>query len=63
RRLNLMWAGFFLLLGSINVYVLYQFDTADWVNFKVWWSTGATLVFVLLQAFYMSRHMHMEKSS
>jgi len=63
KRLNLMWAGFFLLLGSVNVYVLYQFDTDDWVKFKVWWSTGAMLVFVLLQAFYMSRHMEMDKAS
>ncbi len=63
KRLNLMWAGFFLLLGSVNVYVLYHFDTADWVKFKVWWSTGAMLVFVLLQEFYMSRHMDMEKAS
>lgn len=62
KRLNLMWAGFFLLLGCINVYVIYQFDTAGWINFKVWWSTGAMLVFVLLQAIYMSRHMQMEKA-
>lgn len=63
KRLNLMWAFFFLLLGSVNVYVLYQFDTADWVKFKVWWSTGAMLLFVMLQALYMSRHMEIEKTS
>lgn len=63
KRLNLLWAGFFLLLGSVNVYVLYQFDTADWVKFKVWWSTAAMLVFVVLQAIYMSRHMQTEKAS
>ncbi|MGB9430186.1 MAG: inner membrane-spanning protein YciB [Gammaproteobacteria bacterium] len=63
KRLNLVWAGFFLLLGSVNVYVLYHFDTADWVKFKVWWSTGAILVFVVLQALYMSRHVEMEKAS
>ncbi|HEX5339364.1 MAG TPA: septation protein A [Gammaproteobacteria bacterium] len=57
KRLNLMWAGFFLLLGCVNVFVIYRFDTAAWVQFKVWWSTGAMLVFVILQAFYMSRHM------
>lgn len=63
KRLNLMWAGFFLLLGCINVYVIYQFDTAGWIKFKVWWSTGAMLVFVLLQAFYMSRHMELDQAS
>lgn len=63
KRLNLMWAGFFLLLGSVNVYVLYHFDTAGWVKFKVWWSTSAMLVFVVLQALYMSRHAEMERIS
>lgn len=57
KRLNLMWAGFFLLLGCVNVFVIYHFDTAVWVRFKVWWSTGAMLVFVILQAFYMARHI------
>jgi intracellular septation protein len=57
KRLNLMWAGFFLLLGCVNVFVIYHFDTAAWIQFKVWWSTGAMLVFVVLQAFYMSRHI------
>ena len=63
KRLNLLWATFFLLLGSANVYVIYHFDTTDWVKFKVWWSTGAMLVFVVLQALYMSRHVQMEKTS
>lgn len=57
QRLNLMWAAFFLILGSVNVYVIYAFDTADWVKFKVWWSTAAMLAFVVLQAVYLSRHV------
>jgi intracellular septation protein len=63
KRLNLMWAVFFLLLGSVNVYVIYHYDTAGWVKFKVWWSTGAMLVFVIAQALYMSRHAQVEKTS
>lgn len=63
RRLNLMWAAFFLLLGSANVYVIYHYDTGDWVKFKVWWSTGAMLVFVVAQALYISRHVQTEKTS
>lgn len=63
RRLNLLWALFFILLGSANVYVIYHYDTAAWVNFKVWWSTGAMLVFVIAQALYMSRHLQVQKTS
>ncbi|HKV96929.1 MAG TPA: inner membrane-spanning protein YciB [Gammaproteobacteria bacterium] len=63
RRLNLLWAAFFIVLGSVNVYVIYHYDTAAWVNFKVWWSMGATLVFVIAQALYMSRHVQVQKAS
>lgn len=63
KRLNLLWAAFFLLLGSVNVYVIYSFDTADWVKFKVWWSTAAMLVFVVLQALYLSRHIQVPEKS
>ena len=63
RRLNLLWALFFILLGSANVYVIYHYDTAAWMNFKVWWSTGAMLVFVIAQALYMSRHVQVQRIS
>lgn len=63
RRLNLVWAAFFLILGSVNVYVIYSFDTTEWIEFKVWWSTAAMLVFVVAQAFYLSRHVQTEKSA
>jgi intracellular septation protein len=64
RQLNLSWAIFFLLLGILNLYVVFYFAvdldtdtrTAIWVNFKVWVTTGLTLVFVIGQAIYMSRH-------
>ena len=56
-RLNIMWGVFFLFLGTLNVYVIYNFSTDAWVKFKFWGSTGLTLVFVVLQALYLSRHM------
>lgn len=57
KRLNFMWAVFFLTLGSINVYVLYHFDTNTWVNFKLFGTLILTLVFVIIQAIYISRHV------
>ena len=56
QRLNLMWAGFFLLSGAANLYVAYNFSEGVWVNFKLFGLLGMTLVFVLLQAFWLSRH-------
>jgi intracellular septation protein len=57
RRLNAGWCGFFFLLGGINLFVVYSFDTATWVNFKLFGMMGLTLVFVLLQSVYLSRHI------
>lgn len=59
-RLNLMWAGFFLFLGTLNVYVIYNFSTDAWIRFKVWGVTGLLLVFAVLQALYLGRHMPSE---
>ncbi|HUL11588.1 MAG TPA: septation protein A [Methylococcaceae bacterium] len=57
RRLNLSWALFFMLLGGVNLFVLYTFDTDTWVNFKLFGMLGLTFVFVLLQSVYLSRHI------
>lgn len=56
-HLNLSWALFFGLLGLLNIYVIYNFDTNTWVNFKLFGTTGLTVIFVILQGFYMARHI------
>lgn len=60
QRLNLVWAGFFLLLGGANVFVMYRFDTDTWVNFKLFGMLGLTLAFMLGQALYLARHISTE---
>jgi len=60
-RLNLMWAGFFLFLGTLNVYVLLNFSTDTWVHFKMFGSIGLTLVFAVIQAGYLARYMPAEE--
>lgn len=57
-RLDLMWAGFFLFLGTLNVYVMFAYDTDAWVRFKLYGSTALIVVFALAQSLYLSRHMH-----
>lgn len=65
KRLNLSWGLFFAVLGAINLYVAFYYaldlDTATrqeiWVNFKVFGLLGITLVFVVVQAFFMARHI------
>jgi intracellular septation protein len=56
-RLNLSWALFFLVLGAINLFVVYNFDTDVWVNFKLFGMLGLTVAFALLQAIFLARHL------
>ncbi len=56
QRLNLAWALFFLALGAANLYVVYQYSTDAWVNFKLFGMLGLTLVFIVVQSLYIARH-------
>ena len=55
--LNLYWALFLVILGAINLYVAYNYDTNVWVNFKFYGITLALVVFSISQMLYLMRHM------
>jgi intracellular septation protein len=57
-RLLVSWIGFFSVMGMINLYVAYNFSTDAWVNFKLFGGIGLMLVFVLLQALMLAKHVH-----
>ncbi|GAB6048548.1 septation protein A [Methyloparacoccus murrellii] len=57
RRLNLAWTAFFIVIGGVNLYVAFHFEESVWVNFKLFGMLGLTVLFVLLQSFYLARHM------
>lgn len=61
RRLNLMWALFFLFLGCLNVVVIYRFSLTAWVDFKVYGVSALVIAFALLQGFYLSRYLPSEE--
>lgn len=64
-RLNISWIAFFILSGVANLYVAFYYATDldaktrmdNWVNFKLYGLMGMTLVFMVLQAIYLSRHI------
>ena len=56
-RLNYAWSLFFILMGILNLYVAYYYSTDAWVNFKLFGGAGITLLFVFLQALYLTRHV------
>lgn len=60
-HLNMAWAIFFLLLGFLNIYVVYHYSMNAWVNFKLFGTLGLTIAFTIGQAIYMSKHMVSEE--
>lgn len=56
-RLNRAWTIFFALIGAVNIFVVYNFSTDAWVNFKLFGVLGLMLVFVVLQSIYLARHV------
>jgi intracellular septation protein len=44
-------------MGGTNLYVMSHFDIDTWVNFKLFGMLGLTVVFIMIQALYISRYM------
>jgi intracellular septation protein len=57
KKLNIAWSVFFIFLGSINIYIAYNFSTDVWVNFKVYGIMSLLLVFSFAQAMCLSRYL------
>ena len=57
RLMNWSWSGFFAVMGALNLWVAFNFDTDTWVNFKLFGGMGLMLVFVILQAVWLSRYI------
>jgi intracellular septation protein len=59
-RLNLAWSTFFIAMGFINLFVVYNFSTDTWVEFKLYGLIGLTILFVFAQGFYLVRYIEDE---
>jgi len=57
KRLNRSWIVFFAVMGAANLFVAYNYSTDTWVNFKLFGGLGLMLVFVVLQALFLARHI------
>lgn len=57
RTMNWSWMGFFAVMGLVNLWVAYNFDTDTWVSFKLFGGLGLMLVFIVGQALFLSRYM------
>ena len=59
-RLSYAWAGFFFVMGVVNLAIAYPFTPereAFWVDFKFYVYLPITLVFSIAQGVYIMRHL------
>jgi intracellular septation protein len=56
-KLNFAWVVFFTAMGFANLYVAFNYDLSTWVDFKTYGMLGLTILFVLLQAVFLAKHM------
>ncbi len=56
RRVNLSFAGFFLLCGFINLFVAYNFSTETWAMFKLFGFLLLNIVYLTGVAVFLSRY-------
>ncbi|RAU45868.1 MULTISPECIES: septation protein A [unclassified Pseudomonas] len=55
-KLNIAWIVFFLFCGAANLYVAFTYQDF-WVDFKVFGSLGMTLIFLIGQGIFLTRHI------
>jgi intracellular septation protein len=53
-RLNQIWVGFFIAVGTINLFVAYNFSEEFWVKFKLFGMLGLTVLFVIVQSIWLT---------
>lgn len=63
RMMNLSWAGFFLGLGVINLYVAFNYSIDTWASFKLFGTMGLMFVFVIAQSLAINKHIVVDKSA
>jgi intracellular septation protein len=63
RTLNMMWVGFFFIMGFVNLYVVYNYDENTWVNFKLFGFLGLTFLFALLQGVWMNSKVRLKDNN
>ena len=56
HRLNVAWIAYCAFMAALNAYVVLNYSTEEWVNFKLW-GYVFPLVFIIGQGLYIAPHM------
>lgn len=58
HALNKAWILYFIVSGTLNLYVAKQFDENTWVQFKLFGLMGLMILFLVAQSLYLSRYIN-----
>jgi intracellular septation protein len=56
HRLNVAWIAYCAFMAALNAYVVLNYSTEDWVNFKLW-GYALPLVFLVGQGLYIAKYL------
>jgi intracellular septation protein len=62
HRLNVAWVIYCAFMAALNAYVVLNFSTEAWVNFKLW-GYVFPLTFIVAQGLYIAPHIKGEPKS
>jgi len=57
EKMNTMWILFFAAIGGLNLYIVYNFETDFWVNFKLFGILGCMILFLVIQAMIIGPYL------
>ncbi len=57
KRLNVSWSLFFISIGFLNLYVMSNYSTDDWVSFKTFGVPGLMLIFIAVQMVFLYKYV------
>ena len=63
KTLTYSWGAFFIFIGVLNYIVAFHFagvDDKNWVDFKLFGILGLTVVFMIAQGIYLTKHAIIE---
>ena len=56
-QLNGLWISNFVVVGTLNLYVAYQYEEAFWVSYKLYSSVGFTVAVMILTILIVAPHL------
>src|SRR5262249_36767669 len=62
-RLNAAWVVFFVLMGAVNLVVLYNLSCSAWVNFKFYGLTALLFAFAIGQSVVLAKYADVTEES